>query len=58
MGNNLCPYSVATGEENYYLLAPQFKFIKKGKIVYHAILDRMYPCEEESFKKMGICKIH
>ena len=31
MGNNLCPYSVATGEENYYLLAPNFKFNKKGK---------------------------
>ena len=29
MGNNLCPYSVATGEENYYLLAPNFKFIEK-----------------------------
>ena len=27
MGNNLCPYSVATGEENYYLLASNFKFI-------------------------------
>ena len=26
MGNNLCPYSVATGDENYYLLAPNFKF--------------------------------
>ena len=32
MGNTLCPYSVATGEENYYLLAPIFKFIKKDKI--------------------------
>ena len=26
MGINLCPYSVATGEENYLLLAPNFKF--------------------------------
>ena len=26
-GNNLTPYSIATGEENYYLLAPNFKFI-------------------------------
>ena len=29
MGNNLCPYSVATAEENYYLLAPNFACIKK-----------------------------
>ena len=29
MRNNLCPYGIATGEENYYLLAPNFKFIKK-----------------------------
>ena len=27
MGNNLPPYSIATGKENYYLLAPNFKFI-------------------------------
>ena len=25
MGNNLIPYSIAAGEENYYLLAPNFK---------------------------------
>ena len=30
MGNNLTPYSFATGEENYYLLAPKFSLIKKG----------------------------
>ena len=29
MGNNLTPYSIATGEENYYLLAPNFNFFKK-----------------------------
>ena len=28
MGNILSPYSFATGEENYYLLAPNFSFIK------------------------------
>ena len=28
-GNKLSPYSVATGSENYYLLAPKFSFIKK-----------------------------
>ena len=32
MGNNLSPYSIATGEKNYYLLAPNFKLIKKNKI--------------------------
>ena len=40
MGNNLCPYSVATGEENYYLLAPNFefvKFIKKDKVDYEML---------------------
>ena len=29
MGNNSCSYSVATGEKNYYLLVPNFNFIKK-----------------------------
>ena len=29
MGNNLSPYSVTTGEKNYYLLAPNFACIKK-----------------------------
>ena len=29
MGNNLSPYSVATGEENCCLLTPNFNFIKK-----------------------------
>ena len=51
-GNNLCPYSVATGEEKYYLLAPIFKFNKKDKIDYDTILDGMYPCEGESLKKL------
>ena len=27
MRNNLCPYSLATGDENYSFLAPTFKFI-------------------------------
>ena len=39
MGNNLSPYSFATGEENYYLLAPNFSFIRKHKIDYNTILD-------------------
>ena len=58
MGNNLCPYSVATGKENYYLLAPNFKYFEKDKIDYDAILDGIYPCEDESFKKLQLCKIH
>ena len=49
MESNVCPYSVATGEENYCLLAPNFKFIKKDKIDYDAILEGVYPCEGESF---------
>ena len=58
-GDKLCPYSVATGEENYYLLAPNFKFIKKGKIDYDIILDGIYvPDSKESFEEMELCKIH
>ena len=34
IGNNLCPQSVATGEESCHLLAPIFKIIKKDKIEY------------------------
>ena len=59
MGNNLCPYSVATGEENYYLLAPNFKFFKKNKIDYNTILNEIYvPDSKESFEEMELCKIH
>ena len=42
MGNNLSPYSFATGEKNYYLLAPNFSFFKKDKIDYDTILDGIY----------------
>ena len=61
MGNNLCPYSVATGEENFYLLAPSFIFIKKDKIDYSSILDGMYvpPSDlKESFEELELCKFH
>ena len=57
MGNNLRPYSVATDEENYYLLAPNFKFIKKDKIDYNTIMDGIYvsdsdlPFEESKLSK-------
>ena len=61
MGNNLSPYSIATGEEKYYLLAPNFKFIKKDKIDYDTILDGIYvPYSDlkESFEEIEFCKIH
>ena len=61
MGNNLSPYSVAKSEEYYYLLAPNFKFIKKDKIDYDAILDGIYvpdPDIKESFEELELCKIH
>ena len=61
MGNNLCPYSVATGRENYYLLAPNFKFIKKDEIDFNTILDGIYVPDsdsKESFEELELCKIH
>ena len=59
MGNNLSPYSFATGGENYYLLAPNFSFIKKGKIDYDTILKGIYvPDSDLSFEKLELCKIH
>ena len=59
MSNNLCPYSIATGEENYYLWAPNFKFIKKDKIDYDTILDGIYVSDsKESFEELELCKIH
>ena len=60
MGNNLSPYSVATGEENYYLLTPNFKIIKKDKIDYDTILDGTYVSDsdlKESFEEIELCKI-
>ena len=61
MGNNLFPYSVATGSENYYLLTPHFKIIKKDKIDYDTILDGIYVPDsnsKESFEEVELCKIH
>ena len=59
MGNNLSPYSFATGEENYYLLAPNFSFIKKDKNDYDTILKGIYvPDSDLSFEKLKLCKIH
>ena len=59
MGNNLTPYSFAIGKENYYLLAPNFSFIKKGKIDYDSILKGIYvPKSDLPFEKLELCKIH
>ena len=58
MGNNLTPYSIAIGGENYYLLTPNFNIIKKGKIDYDDLLSGIYPCEGESLKKLRLYKIH
>ena len=61
MGNNLSPYSIATGEENYYLLTPNFSFIKKDKIDYNTLLNGIYVPEsdlKEFFKEIELYKIH
>ena len=59
MGNNLSPYSFATGKENYYLLTPNFSFIKKDKIDYNTILNGIYVPESDlPFEKLELCKIH
>ena len=42
MGTNLTSYSVATGSENYYLLSPNFKYIKKDEIEYDTLLNGIY----------------
>ena len=59
MGNNLSSYSIATGEKNYYLLAPNFSFIKKDKIDYNTLLEGIYVPESDlPFEKLELCKIH
>ena len=59
MGNNLSPNSIATGEKNYYLLAPNFSFIKKDKIDYNTLLEGIYVPESDlPFEKLELCKIH
>ena len=61
MGNNLSPYSFATGEENYYLLAPNFKFIIKDKVDYDTLLGGIYVEDsdlKESFEELELYKIH
>ena len=58
MGNNLSPYSIATAEKNYYLLAPNFSFIKKDKIDYNTILNGIYVPESDlPFRKLELSKI-
>ena len=59
MGRNLNPYSFAIGKENYYLLTPNFSFIKKDKIDYNTILNGIYVPESDlPFEKLELCKIH
>ena len=59
MGNNLTACSFATGEENYYMLTPNFSFIKKDKIDYNTILNGIYVPESDLlFEKLELCKIH
>ena len=59
MGRNLSPYSFAIGKENYYLLAPNFSFIKKDEIDYDTISNGIYVPESDlPFEKMELCKIH
>ena len=61
MENNSSPYSVATGEENHYLLTPNFNFIKKDKVDYDTILNGIYVPDsdlKESFEEIDLCKIH
>ena len=59
MGNNLTPYSVATGSENYYLLAPNFKFLNKDKIDYNTLLDGVYALVSDlPFEELELCKTH
>ena len=61
MGNNLTPYSIATGEENYYLLTPNFVCIKKDKIDCDTILDGIYVPDsdlKESFEELELTNIH
>ena len=61
MGNKLSPYSFATGEEKYYLLAPNFKFIKKDKVDYDTLLGGINVEDsdlKESFEELELYKIH
>ena len=60
MGNNLSPYSFATGEENYYLLDPNFIFTKIDRIDYDTILDGIYVPDsdlKEYFEEIELYKI-
>ena len=61
MGNNLCPYSVATGSENYSFLTPNIKFTKKDNIDYNTILEGIYVPDSDlrkDFEELEFCKIH
>ena len=59
MNNNLTTYSFAIGDKNYYLLTPNFSFIKRDKIDYDSILKGInVPDSDLPFEKLELCKIH
>ena len=56
-----CGLTTCTGEKNYYLLTPNFSFIKKDKIDYDDILKGIYISKsdlKESFEEIELYKIH
>ena len=65
MGNNLTPYSIAIGDEDFYFLTPHFKFIRRNKIDYDDLLSGYDPldyhvskCGKDYFEKLRLYKIH
>ena len=47
--------------KKYYLLTPNFSFIKKVEIDYDTILNGIYVSDSdlrETFKEIDLCKIH
>ena len=68
IGNNLTPYSIATGGENINFLTALFNFIRRDKIDYDDLLSRnetsvdpydydLSNCGKDSFKKLRLYKI-
>ena len=69
IGINLTTLSIAIGEENFYFLTPHFMFIKREKIDDFVLLKtnkgnvdpfnyHVSDCRKNSFKKLGLYKIH
>ena len=58
MGNDLTPYSIATGWENIYYLTPYFKFTKKANIDENDV-DELFDYHNISnCQKLRVYKIH